>query len=57
MAAKFLARCLDPSSGIPTDVTFIFNGENEEGEAEKVRAHKPILSAASDVFQRDFLGQ
>ena len=52
MAAKYLARCLDPSSGIPTDVTFIFNGENEEGEAEKVRAHKLILAAANAVFQR-----
>ena len=56
MAAKYLARCLDPSSGIPTDVTFLFHGENEEEEAEKVKAHKPILAAASAVFQREFYG-
>ena len=56
MAAKYLARCLDPLSGIPTDVTFLFHGENIEEPAEKVKAHKPILAAASAVFQREFYG-
>jgi len=51
MAAGNLHNCLDVSCGIPTDVRFLFNEQEEE-----VNAHKLILAVASDVFTREFYG-
>eukprot|EP00092_Neocalanus_flemingeri_P022846 GFUD01024772.1.p1 GENE.GFUD01024772.1~~GFUD01024772.1.p1 ORF type:complete len:276 (+),score=72.00 GFUD01024772.1:59-886(+) len=49
-----IAKCLDPTSGFPTDVTFLFK---QEGLLVKeVKAHKLILALASDVFKRGFYG-
>jgi len=50
-------RYLDPdwSSYPPPDVRFWFK-EEESGLVKEVRAHKQILSFASDVFNREFFG-
>jgi len=54
MAMRKLSMCLDPSKGPPMDVTFLFKiGTNAVRE---VKAHKLILSIASDVFNREFYG-
>jgi len=45
---------LDPSSSLTTDVKFLFKGET--GIVKEVKAHKLILGAASDVFEREFFG-
>jgi len=45
---------LDPSSSLTTDVKFLFKGES--GIVKEVKAHKLILGAASDVFEREFFG-
>ena len=50
-------RYLDPdwTSYPPPDVRFWFK-EEESGLVKEVRAHKQILSFASDVFNREFFG-
>ena len=53
MAVNKLSKCLD-NSGLPTDVQFVFKGEYNL--PKKVKAHKLILSIASDVFEREFYG-
>ena len=47
-----LSKYLDPSStsSPPTDVTFVFSDTTE------IKAHKVILSFASEVFNREFFG-
>eukprot|EP00092_Neocalanus_flemingeri_P056461 GFUD01066943.1.p1 GENE.GFUD01066943.1~~GFUD01066943.1.p1 ORF type:complete len:194 (+),score=29.91 GFUD01066943.1:57-584(+) len=54
MAAKNLPKCLHIDCGIPTDVRFLFKDDSEE--IKEVKAHKLLLAAASDVFQRWFYG-
>eukprot|EP00092_Neocalanus_flemingeri_P037484 GFUD01040816.1.p1 GENE.GFUD01040816.1~~GFUD01040816.1.p1 ORF type:complete len:274 (-),score=42.39 GFUD01040816.1:15-836(-) len=49
-----IAKSLDPNSDLPTDVTFFFQGE--DNIVKEVKAHKLILSMASDVFKREFYG-
>eukprot|EP00092_Neocalanus_flemingeri_P037483 GFUD01040815.1.p1 GENE.GFUD01040815.1~~GFUD01040815.1.p1 ORF type:complete len:272 (-),score=42.78 GFUD01040815.1:28-843(-) len=49
-----IAKSLDPNSDLPTDVTFFFKGE--DNIVKEVKAHKLILSMASDVFKREFYG-
>jgi len=57
MAASKLYLSLDPSSGIPTDVAFVFEGQNDEnGQPMKTGAHKYVLAVASDVFKKEFFG-
>jgi len=61
MAADLLISSVKKSvsaeSGIPTDIKFIFKGE-EYGFpiVEEIRAHKLILALASDVFKNGFYG-
>jgi len=61
MAADLLItsvkQSLSAESGIPTDIKFIFKGE-EDGFpiVEEIRAHKLILALASDVFKNGFYG-
>eukprot|EP00092_Neocalanus_flemingeri_P063817 GFUD01077290.1.p1 GENE.GFUD01077290.1~~GFUD01077290.1.p1 ORF type:complete len:278 (-),score=70.22 GFUD01077290.1:20-853(-) len=50
-----MSRCLESASSIPTDVKFIFRGE-EGAIMKEVAAHKIILGIASDVFERQFFG-
>eukprot|EP00092_Neocalanus_flemingeri_P046991 GFUD01053082.1.p1 GENE.GFUD01053082.1~~GFUD01053082.1.p1 ORF type:complete len:277 (-),score=60.75 GFUD01053082.1:11-841(-) len=50
-----MSRCLESASSIPTDVKFIFRGE-EGAIMKEVAAHKTILGIASDVFERQFFG-
>jgi len=45
---------LDPSTSLTTDVRFLFKGES--GIVKELKAHKLILGAASDVFEREFFG-
>jgi len=45
---------LDPSSSLTTDVRFLF--KEESGTVKELKAHKLILGAASDVFEREFFG-
>jgi len=45
---------LDPSSSLTTDVRFLFKGES--GIVKELKAHKLILGAASEVFEREFFG-
>ena len=47
---------LDTDFGIPTDVTFIINGENSSEDQGEVKAHKMFLSMASPVFRKQFYG-
>jgi len=49
-----ISKCLDSSSDLPTDVNFMFKGE--EGLVTEVKAHKLILAIASDVFKANFFG-
>ena len=53
MAVNKLSKCLD-NSGLPMDVKFVVKGEYIL--LKKVKAHKLILSIASDVFEREFYG-
>ena len=53
MAMRKLSMCLDPSRGPPMDVTFIFK---KGADVREIKAHKLILSIASDVFNREFYG-
>eukprot|EP00092_Neocalanus_flemingeri_P023633 GFUD01025634.1.p1 GENE.GFUD01025634.1~~GFUD01025634.1.p1 ORF type:complete len:282 (-),score=60.61 GFUD01025634.1:82-927(-) len=55
MAAKNLSSCLGEDFGIPTDVRFLFQ-ENNSSDKTEVKAHKLILSLASEVFKREFYG-
>jgi len=55
MAAKNLPNCLGEEFGIPFDVLFLFQNNNTSDKKE-VKAHKLILSLASDVFKREFYG-
>lgn len=55
MAAKNLPNCLSEEFGIPPDVRFLFQ-EDGSFDAKEVKAHKLILSLASDVFKREFYG-
>jgi len=61
MAADLLITSVKQSmsaeSGIPTDIKFIFKGE-EEGLpiVEEIRAHKLILALVSDIFKNWFYG-
>jgi len=47
---------LDPSSSLTTDVKFLFKGESGSVKEVQVKAHKLILGAASDVFERELFG-
>jgi len=49
-----ISKCLDSTSDLPTDVTFLF--KDEGGDVAEVKAHKLILAIASDVFKRSFFG-
>ena len=49
-----ISKCLDSTSNLPTDVSFMFKGEG--GQVNEVKAHKLILGIASEVFQRAFFG-
>ena len=49
-----MIKFLDPSSGIPTDVSFVF--KEEKANNVEVKAHKVILAMASEVFRREFFG-
>ena len=51
MFTNQLAKCLERTSLIPTDVNFMFKEENIE-----VKAHSVILALASDVFEVEFFG-
>eukprot|EP00092_Neocalanus_flemingeri_P000053 GFUD01000055.1.p1 GENE.GFUD01000055.1~~GFUD01000055.1.p1 ORF type:complete len:260 (-),score=57.82 GFUD01000055.1:16-795(-) len=53
---KKIAQCLDPSSGLPTDVRFFFKDVHDGNKVKEVRAHKLILAIASDVFKRGLFG-
>jgi len=61
MAADLLISSVKQSmsaeSGIPTDIKFIFKGE-EDGFpiVKEIKAHKLILALASDVFKNGFYG-
>ena len=55
MAARHLFKCLEPTSLITPDVTFVFKEEDDKVNKE-VKAHKVILATASDVFEREFYG-
>jgi len=48
-----IAKCRDLTSGLPTDVKFVFKEDDVE---EEVTAHKFVLAVASDVFKRQFFG-
>ena len=54
MALGRISNCLDSTSGLPTDVRFVF--KKEGGSDDEVKAHKLILAIASDVFKRQFFG-
>ena len=49
-----IANCLDSTSNLPTDVSFLFQVEG--GSVTEVKAHKLILAIASDVFKKNFFG-
>ena len=42
---------LDPSNGIPTDVTFVIEDDNGD-KAQEVKAHKMFLAVASPVLRQ-----
>ena len=46
---------LDPSNGIPPDVTFVIEDDNGD-QAQEVKAHKTFLAVASPVFRKMFYG-
>ena len=46
---------LDPSNGIPPDVTFVNEDDNGD-QAQEVKAHKMFLGVASPVSGRCFMG-
>ena len=46
---------LSPDSGLPADV-FLVQGEDGEGDGEKIGAHSQFLAAVSPVFRQMFFG-
>ena len=61
-AEKFslVTPLLDPSFGVPTDVSFQIlgyqNGEDQESSLGIIKAHKIVLALASPVFKSEFFG-
>ena len=47
---------LSPDSDLPTDVSFLVQGENGEDRETKIEAHKFLLAGVSPVFQGMFYG-
>eukprot|EP00092_Neocalanus_flemingeri_P018543 GFUD01020079.1.p1 GENE.GFUD01020079.1~~GFUD01020079.1.p1 ORF type:complete len:287 (-),score=76.72 GFUD01020079.1:60-920(-) len=56
MSLKNLSRCLESSSRITPDISFVFNKECPVDQ-KTVTAHKVILSSASNVFETQFYGE